>query len=54
LLTGNTTLEFAMNIELEEVVIQNVTDDALETASGGAQEGAPCGRTFLITWLAPG
>jgi len=29
-----------MNIELDEVVVQNVTDDALELASGGAQGGA--------------
>jgi hypothetical protein len=34
-----THLEFAMNIELEEVVVQDVSDDALELASGGAQEG---------------
>jgi hypothetical protein len=30
------TLEFAMNIELDEVVVQNVSDDALELAAGGA------------------
>jgi len=40
-------LEFAMNIELEEVV-QDVSDDALELAAGGAQGGCmsvptPCG-----------
>jgi hypothetical protein len=28
-----------MNIELEEVVVQDVTDDALELAAGGAQGG---------------
>jgi hypothetical protein len=28
-----------MNIELEEVVVQDVSDDALELAAGGAQEG---------------
>ena len=28
-----------MNIELEEVVIQDVSDDALELAAGGAQGG---------------
>ena len=28
-----------MNIELDEVVIQDVTDDALELAAGGAQGG---------------
>jgi len=30
-----------MNIELEEVVSQDVSDDALELAAGGAQ-GVPC------------
>ena len=29
-----------MNIELEEVVVQDVSDDALELAAGGAQ-GVP-------------
>ena len=28
-----------MNIELEEVVVQDVSDDALELAAGGAQVG---------------
>ena len=28
-----------MNIELDEVVVQNVSDDALELAAGGAQGG---------------
>ena len=28
-----------MNIELEEVVVQDVTDDVLELAAGGAQGG---------------
>jgi hypothetical protein len=28
-----------MNIELDEVVIQDVSDDALEMAAGGAQGG---------------
>ena len=32
------TLEYAMNIELEEVV-QDVSDEALELAAGGAQGG---------------
>ena len=36
---GYSTLEFAMNIELEEVVVQDVSDDALELAAGGAQGG---------------
>ena len=35
-----THLEFAMNIELEEVVVQDVSDDALELAAGGAQVGS--------------
>jgi hypothetical protein len=45
LLTGNpyplgySTLESAMNIELDEVVVQDVSDDALEMAAGGAQAG---------------
>jgi len=32
-----TTLESAMNIELDEVVAQDVSDEALERAAGGAQ-----------------
>jgi len=28
-----------MNIELDEVVVQEVSDDALELAAGGAQGG---------------
>ena len=28
-----------MNIELDEVVVQDVSDDALERAAGGAQGG---------------
>ena len=36
---GYSTLEFAMNIELDEVVGLDVTDDALEMAAGGAQGG---------------
>ncbi len=35
-----THLEFAMNIELDEVVVMDVSDDALELAAGGAQGGA--------------
>ena len=33
-----------MNIELEEVAVQDVSDDALELAAGGAQGGpnTPC------------
>ena len=36
---GYSTLEFAMNIELDEVVVLDVSDDALELAAGGAQGG---------------
>ncbi len=37
-----------MNIELDEVVVQDVSDEALELAAGGAQRGpthrnATCG-----------
>ena len=32
-----------MNIELEEVVVQDVSDDALELAAGGAQGGFTAG-----------
>ena len=35
-----------MNIELEEVVLQDVSDDALELAAGSAQ-GGPTVQTFL-------
>ena len=30
-----------MNIELDEVVVLDVSDDALELAAGGAQGGSP-------------
>jgi hypothetical protein len=36
-----------MNIELEEVVVQDVSDDALELAAGGAQGG----RMTVMDWL---
>ena len=39
-----------MNIELEEVAVQDVSDDALELAAGGAQGGVvtvPC-RPFPL------
>ena len=32
-----------MNIELEEVVVQDISDDALEMAAGGAQGGPTAG-----------
>jgi hypothetical protein len=45
---GYSTLEFAMNIELDEVVVQDVTDDALELAAG-AQGGCACGWSANIS-----
>ena len=38
-----------MNIELEEVVVMDVSDDALELAAGGAQGGNDSyhGCTFM-------
>ncbi len=36
-----------MNIELDEVVVQDVSDDALELAVGGAQGGR------VSYWLSP-
>ena len=33
-----------MNIELEEVVVMDVSDDALELAAGGAQGGLQYAR----------
>jgi hypothetical protein len=39
-----------MNIELDEVVVQDVSDDALELAAGGAQ-GGPTSAT-CTTWCA--
>ena len=41
---GYSTLESAMNSEHDEVVVQDVSDDALELATGGAQ-GGPTGGT---------
>ena len=35
-----------MNIELDEVVVQDVSDEALELAAGGAQGGLTVG-----SWL---
>ncbi len=35
-----------MNIELDEVVVQDVSDDALELAAGGAQQGG-CATNFI-------
>jgi hypothetical protein len=50
-----------MNIELDEVVVQDVSDDALELAAGGAQGGQVwrtnnplfCARP-LLAYCAPG
>ena len=42
---GYSTLEFAMNIELEEVVVVDVSDDALEQAAGGGTAYAQ------VSWL---
>ena len=39
-----------MNIELDEVVVQDVSDDALELAAGGAQGWCP----YLSMELAAG
>ena len=36
---GYSTLESCMNIELDEVVVLDVSDEALELAAGGAQGG---------------
>jgi hypothetical protein len=40
-----------MNIELDEVVVQDVSDDALELAAGGAQGGcgAAVGSAVVFT-----
>ncbi len=35
-----------MNIELDEVVVMDVSDDALEQAAGGAEGGPPVRRTI--------
>ena len=43
-----------MNIELDEVVVQDVSDDALELAAGGAQIAhAQGGSTMAVTMCAP-
>ena len=38
-----------MNIELEEVVVMDVSDDALELAAGGAQGGWGVAKPFTVT-----
>ena len=43
-----------MNIELEEVVVQDISDEALELAAGGAQGGptqqlgSPCSYSLVM------
>ena len=37
-----------MNIELDEVVVLDVPDDALELAAGGAQEGKYLGTHINV------
>jgi hypothetical protein len=39
-----------MNIELDEVVGQDVSDDALELAAGSAQGGEFCRGTHFYCW----
>jgi hypothetical protein len=39
-----------MNIELDEVVLQDVSDDALELAAGGASQGGRTGWTPTIAY----
>ncbi len=38
-----------MNIELDEVVVQDVSDEALELAADGAQGGPTSQQTFCLT-----
>ena len=38
-----------MNIELEEVVVLDVSDDALELAAGGAQGGNTVDGCWTVT-----
>ena len=39
-----------MNIELDEVVVQDVSDDALELAAGGAQGGCSAQCAGSVFW----
>ncbi len=39
-----------MNIELDELVVQDVSDEALEQAAGGAQGGPICYTGFTCQW----
>ena len=42
---GYSTLESAMNVELDEVV-QDASDDALELAAGGTKGGPTAGPSY--------
>ena len=43
-----------MNIELDAVVVQDVSDDALELAAGGSQGGLMLGSgSTSAVWTAP-
>ncbi len=42
-----------MNIELDEVVVQDVSDDALEMAAGGAQGGRTWWNTCFLRDTSP-
>lgn len=42
-----------MNIELEEVVVMDISDDALELAAGGAQRGNLMGSAWGLTQPCP-
>ena len=39
-----------MNIELDEVVVQDVSDDALEQAAGGAQQQGGTSAGWHCHW----
>ena len=39
-----------MNIELDEVVVLDVSDDALELAAGGAQGGHLCATLIAFSY----
>ena len=41
-----------MNIELDEVVVQDISDEALELAAGGAQGGFLAFTTRCVTLMA--
>ena len=43
-----------MNIELDEVVVQDISDEALEKAAGGAQGGVLNTSTNSCGWCVAG